>query len=116
MRNIIGLVLLCYGSYLLLSALRHRRSHSLAPASGSLAILADIMPPLVIMAIGVAALEVVLAYAMVGSSTLFSLFDLLGTLYALASYGVWITIKARYRGDLAAGEHLPGVQGSARGP
>ena len=98
MRNMIGLVLLVYGSWLLMNAFRHRRSHSLAPASGSLAILADIMPPLVIMGIGVAALEVVLAYAMVGSSPLFSLFDLIGVLYGLLAYGVWITIKSRYRG------------------
>ena len=102
MSNLIGLLLFIYGSYLLHSALRHRRSHTLAPASGSLAILADIMPPLVIMGIGVAALEVVVAYAMVGSSPWFSLFDLFGVLYGLVSYGVWISIKARYRGDIAA--------------
>lgn len=99
MQNLIGLALLVYGSYLLHAALKHRRSHTLAPASGSLAILADIMPPLVIMGIGVAALEVVLAYAMVGSSRWFSLFDLFGVLYGLAAYGLWISIKARYRGE-----------------
>lgn len=107
MRNLIGLALLIYGSYLLVSAFRHRRSHRLAPASGPLAILADVMPPLVIMGIGVAALEVVLAYAMVGSSPWFSLFDLVGVLYGLATYGVWISIKARYRGAAPATDGQP---------
>ncbi len=102
MRHLIGLVLCCYGLWLLYSALRHRRTHALAPASGHLAILADIMPPLIIMGIGIAALEVVLAYAVVGQSHLFSLFDLIGVLFVLASYGAWILVKTRYRGALDA--------------
>ncbi|MGE0857596.1 MAG: hypothetical protein AB7I01_02695 [Gammaproteobacteria bacterium] len=102
MRHLIGLVLCSYGLWLLYGALRHRRSHALAPATGTLAILGDIMPPLVIMGIGIAALEVVLAYAMVGDSALFSLFDLVGVLFVLASYGAWILVKTRYRGELGA--------------
>lgn len=105
MHNLIGLVLMAYGSWLLVSAQRHRRLHSLAPADGNLAILADIMPPLVIIGIGVAALEVVLAYAMVGSTPMFSLFDLIGTLFVLVCYGRWITVKARYRGAPDFVEH-----------
>ncbi|MBX9608631.1 MAG: hypothetical protein K2Y51_20600 [Gammaproteobacteria bacterium] len=103
MRHLIGLVLCSYGLWLLYGALRHRRTHALAPASGQLAILADIMPPLVIMGIGVAALEVVLAYAVVGQSRHFSLFDLIGVLFVLASYGAWILVKTRYRGSPDAG-------------
>lgn len=100
MRHLIGLVLCSYGLWLLYSALRHRRTHVLAPGTGPLVILGDIVPPLVIMGIGIAALEVVLAYAMVGESRLFSLFDLAGVLFVLASYGAWILIKTRYRGAL----------------
>lgn len=116
MNNLIGLALVIYGSWLLFSAVRHRRSHTLAPASGSLAILADIMPPLVIMGIGVAALEVVLAYAMVGSSVWFSLFDLLGVLYGLLAYGFWVTIKARYRGEVTGVGAPAGAENGAVSP
>lgn len=98
MPHLIGAILVAWGASLLRGALRHRRRHVLAPASGPLATLADIMPPLVIMGIGIAALEVVLAYAMVGPARWFSLFDLAGVLFVLASYGTWIVIKSRYRG------------------
>ena len=98
MQHVVGGVLTGFGLWLLLSTVRHLRSHVVAPAEGSLAVLADIMPPLVIMALGVGALEVVLAYAMVGRSHAFSLFDLVGVLFSMGSYGAWIVVKSRYRG------------------
>lgn len=103
MRHLIGLTLIIYGSWLLYTGLRHRRRYLAAPPDpaappGSLDVLGDIMPPLIIMGLGLAALEVVLAYVMVDASRVFSLFDLVGVLYLLCAYGTWMTLKTRYRG------------------
>ncbi len=103
MPHLIGLVLFVYGSGLLYYGLRHRRRYLAAPPDpsapeGSLAILGDIMPPLIIIGLGLAGLEVILAYVMIDPSRWFSLFDLFGVLYLLLTYGIWMTLKTRYRG------------------
>lgn len=103
MRHLIGLILFIYGSWLLFNALRHRKRYLATPpspeaAEGQLAILGDIMPPLIIMGLGLAAIEIILAYVMVEASRMFSLFDLFGVLYMLVAYGTWMTLKTRYRG------------------
>ncbi|MEQ8233061.1 MAG: hypothetical protein RLW61_00395 [Gammaproteobacteria bacterium] len=101
MANLIGTVLVVYGSWLLWSAWRHRRDCLAAPATeteeGPLTILGEVMPPLVMIGLGIAALEVILAYAMIGDSPHFSLFDLLGVLYAIVAYGLWLNVKTRFR-------------------
>lgn len=102
MANLIGLVLFAYGGWLLYSGLQHRKRFLAAPPAAEdddnrLAILAEVMPPLIMLALGIAALEVVLAYVMIGANPYFSLFDLLGVLFAIGSYGVWIRLRTRYR-------------------
>jgi len=101
MANVIGIVLIAYGSWLLFGAFAHRRRCMLAPAregdEGSLAILGEVMPPLVMLGLGIGALEVILAYVMVGDSEHFSLLDLVGVLYAIGAYGLWLNFKTRYR-------------------
>lgn len=101
MANLIGLVLVAYGSWLLWNAYSHRRACLAEPAGeqeeGPLTILGEVMPPLVMLGLGIAALEVILAYVMIGDNPHFSLFDLLGVLYAIVAYGVWLHVKTRFR-------------------
>ncbi len=101
MANVIGIVLIAYGSWLLSGAFAHRRRCLLAPAregeESSLAILGEVMPPLVMLGLGIGALEVILAYVVVGDSEHFSLLDLIGVLYAIGAYGLWLNFKTRYR-------------------
>jgi len=101
MPNVIGVVLFAYGGWLLFAGQQHRRRSLDAPSDATeenrLAVLGDVMPPLILLALGIAALEIVLAYVMIGSNPYFSLFDLFGVLFAIVSYGIWMRIRTRYR-------------------
>lgn len=102
MPNVIGLVAVCYGLWLLRAGFAHRRACRAAPASPPdedrpLFIIGEVAPPLIFLGLGIAALEILLAYAMIGPSALFSVVDLVGTLFALFAYGTFIHLKTRYR-------------------
>ena len=115
MPHVIGVVLFIYGGWLLYTGHRHRRQSLDAPSDATeenrLAVLGDVMPPLIMLALGIAALEIVLAYVVIGDNPYFSLFDLCGVLFAIASYGVWMRIRTRYR----SGRHVTTQSGEPSG-
>jgi hypothetical protein len=111
MRHLIGLALFAAGFALIWLAVR-RRNGILAelrrletagepdPRPGlhpSLAVLGDVVPPLMIGALAVMALKLLLAYAMTGADRWFSLVDVAGFLFLLGAWSTWFVLKARYR-------------------
>ena len=107
MANIVGSIMFCYGAWLLYAGFRHRNKCLSFPAGedeeSPLAALGEIMPPMILLGLGIAALEVTLAYVMIAPNALFSLFDLIGVLFALGAYGTWIILKTRFRHSSKAG-------------
>jgi hypothetical protein len=111
MRHLIGLGLFAVGLALIWAALR-RRNGIIAElqrleAAGqpdprptlhpSLAVLGDIVPPLMIGALVVMALKLVLAYAMTGAGRWFSLLDLAGFLFLIGAWCTWLVLVTRHR-------------------
>jgi hypothetical protein len=105
-----GLVLFAAGAWLLRSALARRARVRAALARGdttapplhpSLALMGDIMPPVISFGLVVAGAQVVLAYVMTGGGG-FALPDLAGFLFLLLAYDVWVRTRTRYRPPTAA--------------
>lgn len=111
MRHLTGAVLFLVGCTLIWAAIA-RRNDILAEqrrreAAGlpdpraslhpSLAILGDVVPPLMIGVLVVMALKLVLAYAMTGAERWLSLVDLAGFLFLLGAWCAWLVLKTRYR-------------------
>jgi len=107
MRHWTGVALVVAAAWLVRAALRQRnrvraaavrdtsaQAHALHP---SLAMLGDILPPLILLALAVVAAQIVLAYAVLGAGRLFSLLDLGGFLALLAAYAFWMIVKTQYR-------------------
>ena len=111
MRNWTGLLLLAAAVWLIHMSLGQRRrvqtarraaaerGESAEPATlhPSLAMLGDILPPLVMLALAIVAAQIVLAYVVMGGGRLFSLFDLVAFLLLLAAYAFWMIVKTQYR-------------------
>jgi hypothetical protein len=99
-----GAVMFMAGGWLLWSALARRararaaleRGESPPPLNRSLAMMGDIVPPLISFGLLIAAVQVILAYAVTGGMG-FTLFDLVGFLFLLLAYDVWVRMKTRYR-------------------
>lgn len=106
-RHVAGAIFLAAGAALIVSAMT-RRTRALAaardplapkppPLHPSLAMMGEIVPPLVIFGLVIAGAQVVLAFWMTDGGGVFSLFDLLGFLFLLVAYGIWIKAKTRFR-------------------
>lgn len=116
MRNIIGPILFAAGALLIWTALarrnlilaeeRRRKAAGLpdprAALHPSLAIIGEVVPPLMIGALVVMSLKLVLAYAMTGAERWLSLFDLAGFLFLIAGWCTWLVLRTRYRAFPAA--------------
>lgn len=63
----------------------------------SLAIIGEVVPPLMIGALVIIGLKLTLAYAVMGAYDVVSPFDLAGLLFLIAGYGTWLVLKTRYR-------------------
>lgn len=111
MRHLIGLILFAIGAALLWTAVARRNlilaeERRLAAAGlpdpradlhPSLAMLGEIVPPLMIGALVVMTLKLVLAYAMTGAARWFSLVDLAGLLFLVGAWCAWLVLKTRHR-------------------
>lgn len=103
MRNIIGLVFFAAGAWMLLSALAQRKRVIAAgpdaapPLHPSLQGMADAMPPIILVALGIVGAKVALAILVTEAGQYFSLLDLAGFLFLLVGYGTSVVIKTRYR-------------------
>ena len=112
MRGWTGLVLFAIGAWLAYSGLAQRgrvlaaRREAVArgetaeatPLSPSLAMMGEIFPPIIITVLVLVGVKMSLVYLMVGAANrLFSLFDLAGFLFLLASYGTWIVCTTKFR-------------------
>ncbi|WP_291297245.1 hypothetical protein [Elioraea sp.] len=103
MRNIIGLVFIAAGAWMLFSALARRRRVIAAgpdaapPLNPSLQAMADAMPPIILLVLGIVGAKVALAMVMTEAGQYFSLLDLAGFLFLLAGYGTSVVIRTRYR-------------------
>lgn len=111
MRHLTGVILFFSGCALIWAAIarrngilaeqRRREAAGLpdprADLHPSLAMLGDVVPPLMIGALVVMALKLVLAYAMTGAERWFSLVDLAGFLFLIGAWCAWLVLKTRYR-------------------
>lgn len=103
LRHGAGAVMAAAGAWLLWRAARCRREAAAAAGRGeappplhpSLAGMAELGPPLIIVGLVAAAIEVVLAFLATGGGV-FSAFDLAGFLALLAGYGVWAEAKVAH--------------------
>ncbi|TQF76222.1 hypothetical protein FK498_18955, partial [Elioraea sp. Yellowstone] len=110
MQDIAGVILFAAGAALVWRALarrdriraeaRRRAAAGMAdPRAGlhpSLAVIGEVAPPLMIGGLAIVALKLVLAYAMTGAARWFSLLDLAGLLFLLASWSVWLVLRTRH--------------------
>lgn len=111
MRHLIGLVLFAAGIALIWAAVTRRNAiiaetrrleaaglpDPRAALHSSLAVLGDVVPPLMIGALAIMALKLVLAYVMTGADRWFSLVDLAGFLFLIGAWSTWLVLKTRYR-------------------
>jgi hypothetical protein len=111
MRNWIGVALLAIAVWLVYAGLAQRSrvlaARRQAAARGepdadgalhpSLAMLGDIVPPLMIALLVFAGLKATFAYLVMDGGRYLSLLDLGGFLLVLAAYGTWLILKTRYR-------------------
>ncbi len=103
MRYVVGLVFFAFGTALLFSALARRRRVIAAgpgaqpPLHPSLRTLADTMPPLIVLALGIVGAKMALAFVVADATRHLSYLDLGGFLFLLAAYGTWVVIRSRYR-------------------
>lgn len=97
----IGLVFvwLAYGRKRRAEAMRRDGSADAQPAlHPSLALMADVGPPIIYFGLVVVALQVALAFwATRGAGGAFTELDLAGFLVLLVGYGVWVKAKTTYR-------------------
>ncbi|RAI57673.1 hypothetical protein [Roseicella frigidaeris] len=97
------------GAWLLRSAWARRararaamaRGLAAPPLAPSLAMMGEMMPPIIRLGLILAGLQGLLAYGMTGG--VFSLFDLAGFLFLLLAYDLWLRCRTRYRLPDAAG-------------
>lgn len=109
MRYAIGGLLFAFGAWLLWSVHQRRRrvparcapTSAEVPASASghpsLAVLGEVMPPIIIGLLVYGGLKATLLFFAFGAGRWLSLFDLAGLLFLLASYGIWLVIMTRHR-------------------
>ena len=105
MRNLFGIAMLVVAGWLVWSAMARRNRIIASVARGetgpalhpSLAMMAGIVPPLVNIGLAIAGGQVAFAFWLTGGAGVFGLLDLIGFLALLAGYGVWLTLKSRYR-------------------
>lgn len=111
MRHLIGLLLIAAGIALIWAAVTRRNAiiaearrleaaglpDPRATLHSSLAMLGDVVPPLMIGALAIMALKLVLAYVMTGADRWFSLVDLAGFLFLIGAWSTWLVLKTRYR-------------------
>lgn len=62
-----------------------------------IAILGDVLPPLIVMVLVVFSLKIPFAYVVLDHGRYVSPFDLAGLLAFPAGYGTWLILKTRYR-------------------
>lgn len=110
-RNWIGAVLTLIGIWLLYSAMAHcrrvltaRRSctglteiGALPKVESPMFVFGEIMRPIILFGLGIFALKVTVAYFLLGAGRILSLFDLAGALFAIAAYGIWLSINTKFR-------------------
>lgn len=117
MRYWTGLLLFAGAAWLLRSALARRARVRAAagegrvapPASASLAMMGDVLPPMIILALGFVGVKMTFAYFAFGGSRVLSLFDLAGLLALLAAYGTSVVFATRYREPLGMPEPAPAL-------
>ncbi len=111
MQYMIGIILICVGTWMLVSALNQkkrvletrmsRENQNLGletrPTHPSMQMMGDILPPLIRFGLGTLGFMFVILYLVMDESKYFTLFDLAGLLYMLTAYGVWITLTTSYR-------------------
>ena len=99
-----GVVFFLAGAWLLWSAMVRRSRAQAALARGetpmalhpSLALMAEIGPPIITFGLVIAAGQVMLAYFATGGAG-FAPTDLAGFLFLLLAYGIWVKTRTRYR-------------------
>ncbi len=110
MRYWVGAILFLCGAWFVWSGLQRRRqvmAAKAAAADGSgaplpvlspgMAIIGDVVPPLVCIVLAIVGAKVTFAYFVVDAGRFFSLFDLGGLLFLMASYGLWMILRAKHR-------------------
>lgn len=111
MRHLIGFALFAAGGVLIWTALARRNGiiaeqrrreaagepDPRATLHASLAVLGDVVPPLMIGALVIMSLKLVLAYAMTGADRWFSPLDLAGLLFLIGAWCTWLVLRTRYR-------------------
>ncbi|MDJ0654144.1 MAG: hypothetical protein QNJ40_08330 [Xanthomonadales bacterium] len=102
MANWIGLFLFGYGSWFLYRAWQHRQMVLSIPIdserkTGKLTNMVIMMPAIINFGLVIGAAQVIIGYMIVGPNAMFGPVDLAGILFVLASYGVWVNVKCRYR-------------------
>lgn len=109
MSHWVGALLLAAGIVLIVTAVRRRervrrdataaiaRGDAIAAGHRHMTALAEIVPPLVHIALGIAAIQVVIAWWYTRAGAWFSAFDVGGFLFFLVAYGIWLSLKSRYR-------------------
>ncbi len=102
MRYIIGLVFFAAGAGLMWAAFaRKRRAVAAGPEaqpeiSRSMRILADAVPPLVVVTLLIVGAKTAIAFVITDATRHLSFFDLAGFLFLLAGYGTSVVLRARY--------------------
>lgn len=104
-----GALMLLAGLWLLRDAVARRtrvraaaeaaiaRGEPIAAGNAKLSALADIVPPLVNIALFIAAAQILAAWWFTRAGGWFSGFDVAAFLILLVAYGFWLTLKTRYR-------------------
>ncbi len=111
MQYMVGIILFVAGSWILYSAFNQRKrviqsrefyktQHpDMQPVAThpSMQMMGDFLPPLIRFGLGTMGILFVILYMVMDKTQYFTLFDLVGVLFALTSYGVWITLTTSYR-------------------
>ena len=105
LRHWAGVGMMVAGVWLLrLAVIRRRRAREAAghgetapPLHPSLVAMADMGPPIVIFGLFVAGGQAVFAFLATEGGGIFSPVDLVGFLFLLFAYGVWLKIKVAHR-------------------
>jgi hypothetical protein len=120
MANIIGIFCIAVGLWQLWGALQRRsqvaagtavlRPPAKLDAAGrpSLQMMGEIMPPIILAVLVLFGLKMTALYFLLGGGEYFSLLDLGGLLFLLASYGYWLVMHTKYR-ELKPGELQPAM-------
>jgi hypothetical protein len=111
LHNWIGAVTTALGGWLVFSGLAHRHrilivrrrmaifaeAGASPPSDRPLATFGAIARPIIIGGLGYFAVKLTVAYALFGGNRLLSPFDFAGTVFLLAAYATWLTLKTSYR-------------------